>query len=72
MVLNDRSLTNQKYGLSNSLNLANRDFYVRLMDEKNQENNSVLCRPFLLPHFDFSPFLRPATQAKLTAKLQMA
>ena len=34
MVLNDRSLTNQKYGLSNSLNLANGDFYVRLMDEK--------------------------------------
>lgn len=34
MVLNDRSLTNQKDGLSNSLNLTNQVFYVRLVDEK--------------------------------------
>ena len=37
MVLNDRSLTNEKDGLSNSLNLTNQDFYVRLVDEKNKE-----------------------------------
>ena len=60
MVLNDSSLTSQKYGLSNSLNLTNQDFYVRLVDEKNKENNSVLAgRPSpSRTHFDFSPFLR--------------
>ena len=42
MFLNDRSLTNQKNGLSNQLNLTNQDFYVRLVDE-NKENNSVLA-----------------------------
>ena len=36
MVLNDRSLTNQKDGLGNLLNLTNQDFYVRLVDEKNK------------------------------------
>ena len=36
MVLNDRSLTSQKDGLSNSLNLTNQDFHVRLVDEKKQ------------------------------------
>ena len=47
---NDRSLTNQKDGLGNSLNLANQQFYVHLVDEKNKENNSVLAaRPFTLP-----------------------
>ena len=56
MVSNDRSLTNQKDGVGNSLNLTNQDFYVRLVDEKNNENNSVLAgRPFFLPRsFDFS------------------
>ena len=49
MVSNDRSLTNQKDGIGNSLNLTNQDFYVRLVDEKNKENNSVLAgRPFSL------------------------
>ena len=43
MVLKDRSLTTQKDGLSNSLNLTNQDFYLRLVDEKNKENNSVLA-----------------------------
>ena len=43
MVSNDRSLTNQKDGLSSSLNLTNQDFYVYLVDEKNKENNSVLA-----------------------------
>ncbi len=43
MVLNERSLTSQKDGLSNSLNLTNQDFYVRVVDEKNKENNSVLA-----------------------------
>ena len=42
MVLNDRSLTNQMDGSSNLLNLTNQDFYVRLVDEKNKENDSVL------------------------------
>ena len=50
MVLNDRLVTNQKDGLSNSLNLTNQDFYVRLLDEKNKESNSVLAgRSFSLP-----------------------
>ena len=62
MVLNDRSLTCQKDGLSNSLNLTNQDFYVRLVDEK---NNSVLAgRSFSLARFSLPrSFLRPATQA---------
>ena len=42
MVSNDRSLTNQKVGLSNSLNLTNQDFaFVWWM--KKTENNSVLA-----------------------------
>ena len=51
MLLNDRSLTNQKDGLSNSISLTNQEFYVRLVDEKkNKENNSVLAgRSFSLP-----------------------
>ena len=51
MVSNDRSLTNQKDGLGNLLNLTNQNFYVRLVDEKkNRENNSVLAgRPLSLP-----------------------
>ena len=59
MVSNDRSLTNQKDGLGNSLNLTNQDFYVRLVDEKNKENNSVLAgRTFSLPRsfLIFLPF----------------
>ena len=68
MVLNDRLLTSQKDGLRKKLNLTNQDFYVRLVDEKNKENNSVLAgRPSRASpsrvHFDFPPFLRPATQA---------
>ena len=62
MVSNDRSLTNQKDGLGNSLNLTNQDFYVRLVDEKNKENNSVLAGRTVpsCPHFDFlPPFLPP-------------
>ena len=43
MLLNERSLTNQKDGLSKSLSLTNQDFYVRLVDEKDKENNSVLA-----------------------------
>ena len=43
MVLNDRSLTSQEDELSKSLNLTNQDFYVRLVDEKNKGNNSVLA-----------------------------
>ena len=50
MVLNDSSLTKEKDGLSNLLNLTNQDFYVRLVDEKNKANNSVLAgRTFSLP-----------------------
>ena len=36
MVSNDRSLTNQKDGLSNSFNLTNQDFYVRFGGRKKQ------------------------------------
>ena len=43
MLLNDRSLTNQKDGLSNQLNLTNQEFYVRLVDKNKEENNSVLA-----------------------------
>ena len=39
MASNDRSLTNQKDGLGNLLNLTNQDFYVRLVDEKNKDDN---------------------------------
>ena len=50
MFSNERSLTNQKDGLGNSLNLNNQDFYVRLVDEKNKEYNSALeGRTFSLP-----------------------
>ena len=37
MLLNDRSLTNQKDGLGNSLNLTNQDFYVRLVDKNKKQ-----------------------------------
>ena len=65
MVLNVSSLSNEKDGLGNLFNLTSQDFYVRLVDEKNKENNSVLAgRTFpSCAHFDFPPFLRPATQA---------
>ena len=66
MALNDRSLTSQKDGLSNSLNLV---------DEKKKKTNktkktiaSLQAVPFSLraslsrAHLDFPPFLRPATQ----------
>ena len=43
MLWNDRSQTNQKARLSNSLNLTNLDFYVCLVDEKNEECNSVVA-----------------------------
>ena len=48
MLLNDRSLTNQNEGLSNSLNLTNQNFFVRLVDEKKQGKQLRLCRPSLL------------------------
>ena len=71
MVLNDRSLTNQKDGLSNSLNLTNQDFYVRLVDEKNKSKKASLQavpssppKTFALLNFGhFPPLLPPATQA---------
>ena len=34
MLLNDRSLSNQKDRLSNQIDVANQDFYVRLVDKK--------------------------------------
>ena len=53
MLLNDRLLMD---GLSNSLNLTNQDSYVRLVDEKNKENNSILAgRPFSLPRLFWLP-----------------
>lgn len=49
MLLNDRSLTNQKDGLRNSFNLTNQNFYVRVVDEKDKENNGIFVdRPFSL------------------------
>ena len=56
MVLNDRPLTNQKDGLSSSLNLTDQDFYICLVDEKKQRKQS---------HFDFPPFIWPAMQASI-------
>ena len=59
MVLNDRSLTNQKDGLSNSLNLTNQDFYVRLVDKKTKKTIASL-QAVPSPshaHFDFPSFL---------------
>jgi len=65
MLLNNRWLTSQNDGLSNSLNLTNQDFYVCLVDEKNKENNSVLAgHPSPCTHFDpFPSLLQPAMQA---------
>ena len=75
MVLIDRSLTSQKDGLSNSLNLTDQDFYVHLVDEKTKKT-IVSLQAIPSPsraspprtHFDSPPFLRPATQAKHQAK----
>ena len=73
MVLNDRLLTSQKDILSNSLNLTNQDFYVRLEDEKTKNTiaslqavpSSFRASPSHA-HFDHPPFLRPAKQARGT------
>ena len=47
IVVGNRSLTNQKDGLSSAFNLTNQDFYGRLV---NKENNSVLAgRTFYPP-----------------------
>ena len=65
MVLNDRSLTNQKNGLGNSLNLTNQDFYVRLVDEKTTKTIASL-QAVPSPsgaHFDFRPSLSSAFHA---------
>ena len=35
-MVSNQSLTNQKDGLGNLLNLTNQDFYARLVDEKKQ------------------------------------
>ena len=59
MVSNGRSLTNQKDGLGNLLNLTNKDFYVRLMDEKPKKTRASL-QAVPSPssaHFDFPPSL---------------
>ena len=42
MVLNDRSLTSQKDGLSSSLNLTKEDFYVRLWTKKTKKTIASL------------------------------
>ena len=72
MLLNDKSLTNHKDGLSNSFNLTNHDPFVRLVDE-NKTKKTTASLSFLQavpslsrPHFDFLSFLRPATQAMAT------
>ena len=66
MVLNDRSLTNQKDGLSNSLYLTNQDFYDRPVDETKTKKTIGSLQAIPSPsRADFPPFLRPATQAKI-------
>ena len=50
--LNDRSLTNQRDGLSNSLNLTNRNFYFRLVDETKKTITSLQVVP---PRSMFNP-----------------
>ena len=60
MVSNNKSVTNQKDGLRNSLNLTNQDFYVRLVNEKNNKNSSVLAGCTFRAHFDFPPSLSTA------------
>jgi len=72
-LLNDMSLTNQNDGLGNSSNLTNQDFYVRLVDVKNEENNSVLAgRSLLLSsqyfRVRFDPF--PSFLRRLHQQLQ--
>ena len=60
VVLNDRSLTNQKDGLSNSLDLTNQDFYDRPVDEKKTKKTIASLQAVPSPsgaHFDFSPSL---------------
>ena len=67
MLLNDRSLTNHKDGLSNSFHLTNQDFYVRLEYKKTKKTiASLQAVPSpSCTHFDFPSFLRPAMQASL-------
>ena len=60
MVLNDRSLTNQKSGLSNSLNLTNQDSYVPRVDKKKKQTEKAIASLQVVPspsraHFDLPP-----------------
>ena len=67
MVLNSRSLTNQKDGLVNLLNLINQDIFRSSGGRKTKKTIASLqarLPPALILTF-LSPFLRPATQAIL-------
>ena len=64
-LLNDRSLTNQNDGLSNSLNLrTNQDFYVRLVDEKTKTIASP-SRSVLYPFLSFYGLPRRLNKIKI-------
>ena len=66
MISNDRSLTNQKDGLGNSLNLTNQEFYVHLVDEKKTKKTIASLQAVPFPsraHFDFPPSLSMACYA---------
>ena len=67
MVLNDRSLTNQKSGLSNSLNLTNHDFYAIRVGKK-KITKKTIASFYAVPspsraHFDFPPSISTACHA---------
>ena len=73
MLLNDRSLANQRHGLNNSFN---QDFYVWWA--KNEDNNSVLFgrssskrAGSSRTRFDFPSLLSPVTQAMLRHKVRI-
>ena len=73
MLLNDRSLSNQKDRLSNQIDVANQDFCVRLVDKKTKKTITSLRAVSAASmhrssrvHFDpFPPLVRPDTQVRL-------
>ena len=67
MVLNDRSLTNQKSGLSNSLNLTCQDFYALRVGKKKITKKTIASLQAVPSpshaHFDFPPSISLASHA---------
>ena len=75
MVLSDRSLTNQKSGLSNSLNLTNQDFYV-LREGKEKKTKKTIASLQAVPspslaHFDFPPSLSTGLLRRLPGDFKL-